>query len=268
MTAWLAESFMRNALLAGLAVALMAGPLGAFVVWRRVAYYGDALAHAALLGAALALMLDLMLPLGVFLVGVTVAVALHLLRPGRLLPEDALIGILSHAALALGLLVLALWLPSQTGLTELLLGDLLAVSASGAWLAVAVAGVVLTVLWRLWNPLLALTVSEEIALAEGLATPRARLAHALLLAAALAVALPLVGALLFTALLVLPPAAARALARTPEGMTGLSALAGALSVTGGLWGAWTWDAPSGPAIVLTAFLLFTLFHMAARILRI
>ncbi len=266
--AWLAEPFMRQALLAGLAVAAMAGPLGAFVVWRRLAYLGDALAHAALLGAALAVLLQVMLPLGVLAVGAAVALALHLMRPGRQLPADALIGILSHAALAAGLVLLAVWLRPQTNLMGLLFGDLLAVNAGEAWLAAAVALGVLAALWRLWSPLLALTVSEEIALAEGLATRRAALAHALLLAAALAVALPLVGALLFTALLVIPAAAARALARSPERMAAGAAAVGALAVIGGLWSAWTWDLPTGPAIVLAAFSLFALFHMAARILRV
>ncbi len=268
MLSWLAEPFMRQALLAGLAVAAMAGPLGVFVVWRRLSYFGDALAHAALLGAVLAVLLDVMLPLGVLAVGIVVTVALHLLRPGRMLPADALIGILSHAALAAGLVVLAVWLRPQVNLMGLLFGDLLAVSVREAWLAAGMAVLVLMVMARLWTPLLALTMSEEIALAEGLATRRAQLAHALLLAVALAMALPLVGALLFTALLVIPAAAARALATTPERMAGLATLTGALAVILGLGAAWTWDLPTGPAIVLAAFVLFALFHMAARLLRL
>ncbi|HHN73328.1 MAG TPA: metal ABC transporter permease [Thermopetrobacter sp.] len=267
MNGWPVDAFMLRALTAGLAVAAMAGPLGAFVVWRRIAYIGDALAHAALLGVALALLLDIAPPLGVLAVGVTIALAVHLLRPGHSLPEDSLIGIFAHAALAAGLVLLALWLRPQVDVMALLFGDILAVPPAAARLAPAVALAVLGVLALIWRRLLLATVNAELAAAEGMAPRRAQLAHALLLAVALAVALPLIGALLFTALLVIPPAAARPLARSPESMAALAAVIGMVSIAAGLAGAWIWDAPSGPAIVLAAFALFVLFHMAERIFR-
>ena len=260
------DPLLLRALVSGLALAIVAAPLGSVIVWRRTAFFGDALAHAAVLGASLALILNVSVSWGVLAITVLIALAVHLARPARSLPEDALLGIFAHGALAAGLVMAALFLPAGQDVMALLFGDILAVSPAQAWLAPLFAAIAIALLTMVWRPLLMACVHEEMAIAEGLNPARARLVHALLLAVALALALPLVGALLFTALLVLPPAAARALARSPEGMVALAALAGVISVILGLWGAWTWDAPPGPAIVLAALVLFAFFHMAARIL--
>src|SRR3546814_8787334 len=95
------DDFFTRALVGGIVVALVAGPLGCFIVWRRMAYFGDTMAHAALLGVALALLLEINITLGVFVIAAAVAFALLLLQRQRALPTDALLGILSHSPLAL-----------------------------------------------------------------------------------------------------------------------------------------------------------------------
>ena len=261
------EPFILRALLAGLAAAVMAGPLGSFIVWRRMAYFGDALAHSALLGVALALALDISVMLGVFLIALAVTLALALLRSTRTLPADALLGIFAHGALAIGIIVTTMVIRPGFDLMSFLFGDILAVGPADVWIIGLGALAVLAGLAVIWRPLLAATVSEEIAIAEGLRPRAAGLAHTLLLAAALAMAMKITGILLFTALLVIPPAAARAFSRSPESMALLAALTGMAAVAGGLYVSMRLDTPSGPSIAAFAFALFILFHMAAWIRR-
>jgi zinc transport system permease protein len=232
-----------------------------------MAYFGDALAHSALLGVALALLLDVSVMAGVLAVTLAVALALAALRKPSMLPPDALLGIFAHGALAIGIIVTTLAVRPGFDLMGLLFGDILAVTTADVWIIGLGALIILAVLAAIWRPLLAAAVSEEIAIAEGLNPRRAELAHTLLLAAALALSMKITGVLLFTSLLVIPAAAARALARSPEAMAALAALSGMAAVLAGLYGSFVFDAPSGPSIVAAAFALFALFHMMAWLRR-
>lgn len=252
------DDFLIRALLAGLGVALAAGPLGCFVVWRRMAYFGDALAHSALLGAALALALEVNLLLGVVCFSLAVGVGLVALERQRLLATDTLLGILAHGGLAIGLIALSLLQTVRIDLLSLLFGDILAVTWADLALIGGMLAVVLGALVVLWRPLLAATVQAELAAVEGVPVAGTRLAFTLLLAALVGVGMKVVGVMLIVSLLIVPAAAARRLSRTPEQMAvGASAL-GAASVALGLWASLQWDAPSGPAIVAAAILLFAL----------
>jgi zinc transport system permease protein len=119
-----------RAILAGVGVALVAGPLGCFIVWRRMAYFGDTLSHSALLGVALALLFEVNITLAVFAVSACVAIALLLLQKRAAVSADALLGLLSHSALAIGLVVLAFMTWVRVDLMGFLFGDILAVSKS------------------------------------------------------------------------------------------------------------------------------------------
>jgi len=250
------DDFFTRALVGGIGVALVAGPLGCFIVWRRMAYFGDTMAHAALLGVALALLLEIHITLGVFAIAAAVAFALLLLQRQQALPTDALLGILSHSTLALGLVMVAFMAWVRIDLLSYLFGDLLAVSRLDIALIYGGGAVVLAILAAVWRPLLAGTVSEELAAAEALRPERARLVFMLLMAGVIAIAMKIVGILLITSLLVIPAATARRFAAGPEQMALLAAVTGALAVGLGLFGSLEFDTPSGPSVVVAALALF------------
>lgn len=250
--------FLLNALLAGLALALVAGPLGSFVVWRRMAYFGDTLSHAALLGVALGLMLEVNLALAVTVVCVLLAVLLVTLQQRQPLASDTLLGILAHSTLSLGLVSLSFMQDIRIDLMGYLFGDLLAVSPTDlAWI-IGGSVLVLGALVALWRPLLAITVHEELARVEGLPVAAIRLALMLLIAIVIAVAMKIVGVLLITSLLIIPAAAAQRHARTPEQMAAGASLLGVVAVCLGLTLSWFQDTPAGPSIVVSAAALFLL----------
>ena len=250
------DDFLLRALLAGLGVALVSAPVGCFVVWRRMAFFGAALAHAALLGVALGFLLSVDVVLAVSAVCVLIALGLLALQRQQTLADDTLLGILAHAALAFGLIAVAFMETVRIDLMAYLFGDILAVTLRDiAW--VWGGGVlVLLALMRLWRPLLAMTVHEDLARVDGVPVTRARLALMLLIAVVIAVAMKIVGVLLIVSLLIIPPAAARGLAATPEQMAMIGVLIGWLAVVGGLASSLAWDLPAGPAIVAAATILF------------
>lgn len=250
------DDFIVRALIAGIGVALVAGPLGCFIVWRRMAYFGDTMAHSALLGVALALLLDVSLTIGVFAVAIAVSMALVMLQNRKTLPPDTLLGILSHATLALGIVTVAAMTWVRIDLTSFLFGDILAVSRMDILVIYAAGAAILFTLYGIWRPLLAATVSTELAQAEGLSPQRTRVVFMLLMACLIAIAMKIVGILLITALLIIPAATARRFAMTPEQMAILASLAGVLSVIGGITGSLALDTPSGPSIVVAALILF------------
>ena len=255
------DDFMLRALLAGLAVALITGPLGTFVVWRRMAYFGDTLAHSALLGVSFGVLLQLNMNLAIALVCVLLALGLVMMQRQRQLATDTLLGILSHSALALGLVAISLAETVRIDLMGYLFGDILAVGWSElAWIGGVSLSALLALLW-LWRPLLATTVHEELAQVEGVNTGRSRLMFVLLLALVIAAAIKVVGILLITSLLIIPAATARRFAHTPEQMALLAGLLGLIAVGSGLYGSLQWDLPAGPAIALSAALLFFLSLM-------
>lgn len=258
------DEFLLRALLAGLAVAVAAGPLGAFVVWRRMAYFGGALSHAALLGVALGLLVGAAPWAGVAVVVVVSALMLSGLQGVKGLSLDTLLGIVAHGALALGLIASAMLVSVRVDLMVYLFGDILAVGwADVAWLAGGTL-VIGAVLLKLWQPLLNATVHADLAHVEGVDVRRVELLFMLLLALVVALAMKVVGILLVTSMLVVPAAAARSFARTPEAMAGAAVLIGTLSVGLGLWGSFNFDAPAGPAIVVAATALFALSLLVKR----
>ncbi|MDK4712061.1 zinc ABC transporter permease subunit ZnuB [Rhizobium sp. CNPSo 4039] len=250
------DDFFLRAVVAGVGLALTTGPLGCFIVWRRMAYFGDTISHSALLGVALSLLFQLNLTLSVFAVAALVSILLLFLQRRQALSADALLGILSHATLAIGLVIVAFMSWVRIDLIAFLFGDILAVSRSD--IAVIWGGgiLVLAAIAWLWRPLLASTVNPELAEAEGLRPERARLLFMLLMAVVIAIAMKIVGILLITALLIIPAATARRFAATPETMAVFASLLGAIAVVGGLFGSLRYDTPSGPSIVVAALVLF------------
>ena len=251
-------AFFQRAILAGLGVALIAGPVGCFIVWRRMAYFGETLAHSGLFGVGLGLLLGFSLTLGAVATAVAVALLLILLRRQRQLAADTLLGILSHTSLALGLITVGLVTGASGDYMEFLFGDVLTVTSRDVitvWLG-AIAS--LAVLSYLWRDLIAISVHEELATAEGVKVQRVELGFVLLIAVMTAISMKIVGLLLITALLVIPAAAARRLSATPERMAVMAAILAGLAVLLGLFLSAFAGSTSGPSIVLAAGLLFIL----------
>ena len=252
------DDFLVRALLAGIGLALVTGPAGCFVVWRHLAYFGETIAHSALLGVVLALALQIDLVLGIFVSACLVTLLMFVLQRRGTLPADTVLGLLAHGGLATGLVILAFFPNIRIDLQALLFGDILAVSRTDLALIWGGGALVMAVLWRIWRPLLAATVNADLATVAGLQPERTRLVFGFLTATVIAVAIKIVGILLIVALLVIPPATARRFAANPEQMAALAAAAGVLAIAGGLFASARLDTPSGPSIVVAALLLFAL----------
>lgn len=261
------DDFFTRALIAGAGVALVAGPLGCFIVWRRLAYFGDTLSHAALLGVALAFLFEVNITIAVFGVSICVSLALLLLQKRATLSSDAILGLLSHSALAIGLVALAFMTWVRVDLMGFLFGDILAVTRADIAVIWAGGALVLLVLVLVWRSLFAATVNFELAQAEGMQPERANVIFMLLMAAVIAISMKIVGVLLITALLIIPTAAARRFSSGPEQMAVLAALIGVVGVFAGLFGSLECDTPAGPSIVVAALGLFIISLVPVRFLK-
>jgi len=250
------DDFFWRALFGGIGVAMMAGPLGCFIVWRRMAYFGDTLAHSALFGIALGFLCGIQLHLSILMVSVTVALLLVALQQQKRLAMDTLLGILAHSTLSLGLVTLVFIQGLRIDLAAYLFGDLLAVTKADLYWIYGGGSVILLVLLRLWRPLLSITLHEELAQVEGVPVARTRLLFMLLVALVTTIAMKIVGVLLITSLLIIPPATAQAFSRSPEQMAVLASCLGSVAVVMGLGMSWQWDTPTTPSVVVAATLLF------------
>lgn len=258
------DDFLLRALIAGFGVAVICGPLGAFVVWRRMAFFGSTLAHSALLGVALGYLLHFDMTLGMFAVSLVLAALLYVAEQRKTLATDTLLGVLAHTALAAGIVMVAFLDTLRTDLLSLLFGDILSVGEADIYWIYGGGVVALAALAWIWRPLLALTVHEEMAEVEGVHATLVRFVFMILLAIVIAVSLKIVGLLLITSLLVIPAATARHLSRTPEQMAVLASVIGCVTVAAGLAESFAWDLPSGAAIVLTAALIFAIVSLLPR----
>ena len=250
------DDFFIRAVVGGTGVALLAGPLGCYIVWRRLAYFGDTLSHSALLGVAMALLLNMNITLTVFVISVAVSMLLILLQRRASLSSDALLGLLAHATLAVGLVVLAFMTWVRVDLMGFLFGDILAITAGDIAIIWGGGLVVLALVSFIWKPLLASTVSYDIAVAEGLRPDLANFLFMVLMAGVIAISMKIVGVLLITALLIIPAATARRFSGNPEIMAVMASILGAASVWLGLEGSLKWDTPAGPSIVVAALAFF------------
>lgn len=255
------EDFIFRAFIGGTSVAAIAGPLGCFVVWRRIAYFGATMSHSALLGVALGIAAGADPTAGTIAVCIAIALIVVFLETGRLLASDTVMGILAHSALAYGVVAIALMPGVRVDLMGYLFGDVLAIGW-GDIQVIAVIGFVLGVgIVAFWRSLLSVTVDEELARVEGVRATVVRIGLMLMLALLVAVGMKVVGILLIVSLLVIPPAAARMISATPEGMALKSTLLAVASVVLGMLLSLTADIPAGPAIVIVGSLFFALLYV-------
>ncbi len=260
------DDFLIRALAAGIGVAAVTGPLGSFVIWRRMAYFGDTLAHSALLGVTLGLFLGINLTIGVFICCIVVATLLVGLQNRVQLSSDAILGILSHGTLALGLVAVSFLDDIRVDLMALLFGDILAVNATDLLLIYASGASIILLMVVMWRALVSATVHEDLARAEGVPVEKINILLMLCIALTVATAMKVVGILLVAALLIIPASTARAFSQTPEQMAVCASVIGGISVAGGLMLSLNFDTPPGPSIVTCTLLLFAI-SAATRSLR-
>lgn len=252
------DDFFVRALVAGIGIALVAGPLGCFVVWRRLSYFGDTLSHSALLGVTMAYTFDLNIALSVFLISSVIALILIQLQKKTNLPGDALLGLLAHSSLAVGLVVIGFLTFIRFDIMGLLFGDILAVTTNDIFVVWGGGAIILVILKLIWKPLFASTVNYEIAEAEGLSPEKYNILFTILMAAIIAISIKMVGLLLITGMMIIPAAAARNLSNSPKQMVIISIIFGLLSVLIGLYASLEINTPSGPSIITTSLLFFIL----------
>ena len=252
------DDFFIRALLAGLGIAIVTGPLGCFIIWRRLSYFGDTLAHSALLGVTLAYTLEFNIALSVFIISSFIALILIDLQKRTNLPGDALLGLLAHSSLAIGLVVIGFLSFIRFDIMGLLFGDILAVTVDDL-LIIGIGGpLILLILKLIWKSLFASTVNYELAEAEGLKPDRAKAIFTILMAGVIAISIKMVGLLLITGMLIIPAAMARNVSSSPQSMVIYSILGGLLSVMLGLFASLEFNTSSGPSIIAAALFLFIL----------
>ena len=252
------DDFLIRALIAGIGIALVAGPLGCFVVWRRLSFFGDTLAHSALLGVLLSISFNINISITIFVVSSLVALLLLRLEKTTYLAGDSLLGLISHSSLAIGLLILGFISFIRFDIMGILFGDILSVNTNDLLVIWIGGALILFVLWFIWKPLFASTVNYDLAEAEGLNPERVNTIFTILLAALIAISIKMVGILLITGLLIIPTAMARNLSNNPRQMVILSIVGGLLSVFIGLYASFEINTSSGPSIVSVALILFIL----------
>lgn len=251
------DDFILRALLAGSAIALIAAPLGCFILWRRMAYFGATIAHSGLLGAALGVSLAINPVFSVILIAFAVAALLLWLEKHTELPSDALMGFLAHTTLAGGVIVSSLIEGQRFDLVGYLFGDIFAIQNSDLLWIIIGGTIVLTTVYYLWKPLIALSIHEELASAEGQNADRIKSIFIFLLAFTIAIAMKIIGILLIIAFLIMPPSIARSFSSSPEEMLAWTVLIAIVSVVAGVGLAYVMNTPGGPTIVVVmAALLF------------
>jgi len=251
------DDFFIRALIAGIGIAFVTGPIGCFIIWRRLSFFGDTLSHSALLGVTIGFFFNINVAFSVFLISSAVALILLKLQKTTKLPGDALLGLLAHSSLAVGLVVISFLSSIRFDIMGLLFGDILAVNEVDLLIIWLGGALILLILKIIWKPLFASTVNNELAEAEGMNPERANAIFTILLAAIIAISIKIVGLLLITGMLIMPAAMSRNISNNPQQMVKLSVVGGLLSVLIGLFSSLQFNSPSGPSIITAALVLFS-----------
>lgn len=250
------DDFFIRALIAGVGIAIIAGPLGCLVIWRRLSYFGDTLSHSALLGVTLAYAFSINITLSVFVISSIVAILLINLQKRTKLAGDSLLGLLAHSTLAIGLVLIGFLSSIRFDLMGLLFGDILAVTTEDIALVWIGGIIILGILYYIWKSIFSATVNYDLAAAEGMRPEISNFIFTLLLAAVIALSIKMIGALLITGLLLIPAAIARNLSNSPKQMIIISVLAGIASVVIGLFTSLELNTSSGPSIIVVSLAFF------------
>lgn len=244
--------------LTGILLSFITAPLGAFVVWRKMAYFGDTLSHSALLGVALGIFFEINPYVAILILTLILAIAMVWLENNTQFSVDTLLGIIAHSCLSLGFVTVGLLQNVRVDLMGYLFGDLLAVNLTDVgYIAIGVLIVVAALIYY-WKALISTTVSPELAQVEGINVKKMRFILMILTALTIALSMKFVGALIITSLLIIPAATARRFARTPEMMVGIAIVVSIIAVNFGLVLSALYNTAAGPSVVIASAALFLL----------
>jgi zinc transport system permease protein len=258
-------SVLIPAMVAGCALAAMCGPLGCVIVWRRMAYFGDALAHAALLGVAVALVCDaLPIPVAILCVCVLAALVLPLLLRDQRIHADTALGMIAHSALALGIVLITMVGDGSMELESYLIGDILALNGMHVVVICAVALVVVITIGAYWRRILMVVLEPATAQLHSVAVSRIEIGFVVILAVLVAMSVQLVGVLLLTSMLIIPAAAAGNIARSPGRMAIIASAIGMVAVVAGLMASVRLDTPPAPTMVVVASIIYVFMRVCKR----
>jgi len=262
------EAFMLRAFLVALCLAPLCALLGVFVTARRMSFFSDTISHAALAGVALGFWLGLANPtLPLVAVSLLVAAAIFWLRENTELLTDTIMALLLAGSVAVGITILSLLKSRPSDIQGYLFGDILAIGWTDVWLAAGLFGVIGTLIFVRLNELSLITAQEEIAHVCGVPVRRLNYLFVIVLTFTVAITIRLLGIVLVTSLLVIPPAAARSLSRNLRQQILFSLAFGLAGGMGGIVLSYQLDVPAGPAIVLTSIALFLMSLGANRLTR-
>ena len=261
MMEWL--ELLLPAWIMGTLLVFLTAPLGCLMLWRRMSFFADTMAHGTLLGVALAAMLSLPLWVGVSFTAILLVAVLWVLHDPRL-PNDALLALCSATLLCSGLLLMQHLPELRSELLSYLFGDLLTIEWADLPIFATVIIVALLILYKNWQAQIQIAIDPDIAVSEGVNGKWQRLVFMLLLALFTVLALRAVGSLLMGALLVIPALAARLLSHSPKQMVIGSFIIAQLGITIGLWSSAGLDTSTGLTIVLTMSLLFAIIFIVQK----
>lgn len=261
------DSFIVRSLLAGLLMVIIAAPMGCLMVWQRLAFLSDTLGHAAVLGVAIGIGLQVHPMFGVLAVALLIVISLTRVNNFDNALTETTLAIISHSGLAAGLILLGTMSNRSISLESILFGDLLATSVDDLLLISITVMILLLLLIRHWRSFVAVSVSREIAQAEGIEVKKIQFLMYLMIALLVAVMMKVMGVLLIAAALIIPTSSARLISRSPEQMVLFSALFGVGSVVGGMSSSFHFDWQTGPAIVMSAAVLLIITLFAKRLVR-
>jgi zinc transport system permease protein len=263
----LLDDFVLRASLAGFIMVVIAAPMGCLMVWQRLAFLSDTLGHAAVLGVGVGLLLQVQPIFGVLAVALVIVFSLSRVGNFDSALSETTLAIISHTGLAGGIILVGILPGPGVNLEAILFGDLLATSKSDLLSLLLTTSLLVVLLLRNWRAFVAVSVSREIAQAEGVEVRRVQLLMYVMIALLVAVMMKVMGVLLIAAMLVIPTSSARLFSRSPEQMVLISGFYGLAALAGGMASSFHFDWQTGPAIVLSATLLLLLTLVVARFVR-
>ena len=252
------KNILLNAVITVFGISIGVGPIGSFVLWKKLSYFGDTIAHSALLGVTLAMIMHVHHIIGILLIATLPSLMLLQLR--NYYTKDMLFNITSNSSLALASIILSIIPLSNTNvITSMLFGDVLAIDYSDIIVLYIATISIATIIACQWKKWLLITISTDLAIVAKLNTKILEIEFMILLSILIAVSINIIGILLITSLLIIPAATARVIIKTPIQMIVLSSILCFTSSICGLFASYTFDIPAGPSIIMmsTAILIAT-----------